>query len=191
MTIRFATEADAPALLGIYAQYIDTSVTFEYALPTVEEFAGRIRDISSQYPYLVCEVDGRAVGYAYAHRVRERAAYDWIVELSVYLDNGYTGRGLGTALYSLLIDLLSLQNIKTVMGCVTMPNEKSQALHNALGFRKVGTSVNAGYKNGAWHDVAWFEKAIAAYDTPPAPVIPMGGVSPEAVAAVLQKYVLQ
>ena len=188
MTIRFATVSDAPALLAIYAQYIDTTITFEYDLPSVEEFAGRIRDISSYYPYLVCETDGNIVGYAYAHRARERTAYDWFLELSIYLDRGCTGQGLGTALYSALMDLLRAQNIKTVMGCVTLPNEKSEALHRTMGFRLVGTSANVGYKNGAWHDVAWFEKAIGAYEPTPSPVVSINDVAPETVATVLNKY---
>lgn len=188
MTVRFATEADAESLLAIYAPYIDTAVTFEYTCPTAEEFAGRIRDISAMYPYLVLEEDGHPVGYAYAHRARERTAYDWIVELSVYLDRAYTGRGLGKKLYGLLLDLLRLQGLKTAMGCVAAPNPASEALHAALGFQLVGTSQNAGYKAGKWHDVLWYEKALAPYDVPPAPVIPIGELGPDAVAELLARY---
>lgn len=189
MNIRFATESDAAALLSIYGQYIDTSVTFEYTLPSPEEFAGRIRDISRVYPYLVLEEDVRIIGYAYAHRARERTAYDWYAELSVYLDRACVGQGLGTKLYSLLMDLLRLQGLKTAMGCVTVPNPASEALHESLGFSLAGTSRKVGYKDGAWHDVAWYEKALAPYDVPPSPLIPFPDTDPAAVNALIKKYI--
>ena len=188
MNIRFATEADAAGILAVYAPYIDTSITFEYDRPSPAEFAGRIRDISAGWPYLVCEDAGHIAGYAYAHLARERAAYGWYTELSIYLDRTYTGQGLGTRLYSLLLDLLRLQGVKTAMGCVTAPNPASQALHTALGFRLAGTSRSAGYKNGQWHDVLWYEKPLAPYDTPPAPVIPIHELDRAAVEELLQKY---
>ena len=190
MDIRFAdAEKDAAGLLAVYAQYIDTSITFETALPTTEAFTDRIRDIQRAYPYLVLTDGARIAGYAYAHRLRERAAYDWCVELSVYLDRSYTGRGWGRKLYSLLMDLLRLQNVKTAVGCVTVPNAASEALHLGMGFARVGTSPSSGYKNGAWHDVAWFEKPLGPYDVPPAPLLPLSDVDPAAVAAVLARYV--
>ena len=101
--IRSALPSDGAALAAIYAPYIDTVISFESPAPTAEEFSGRIADISAEYPFLVCEEDGRAVGYAYAHRYRVRAAFDWDAELSVYLEQSYTGRGLGMALYSALL----------------------------------------------------------------------------------------
>ena len=106
MEIRFARETDSRQLLEIYRQYIDTTVTFEYVLPTEEEFAGRIREIGGEYPYLVCEEGGRAVGYAYAHKPFERAAYQWDAELSIYLDREYRGDGLGRRLYGMLMEIL-------------------------------------------------------------------------------------
>lgn len=187
MTVRFAAEQDAPALLAIYARYIPTSVTFETETPSIADFAGRIRDISAMYPYLVLLEEGRPIGYAYAHRARERAAYDWYVELSVYLDPDHTGRGLGPRLYGLLMDLLAMQGIRTAMGCVTLPNPASEAMHTAMGFRLAGVSRKAGYKDGAWHDVGWYEKPLAPYDIPPAPVIPIGALDRAAVAARLEK----
>ena len=187
-SVRFATEADGPALLAIYGQYIDTSITFEYTLPTAEEFAGRIRDISRVYPYLVLERDGVPVGYAYAHRTREREAYDWVAELSIYLGRSATGQGLGKRLYSLLMDLLAMQGLKTAMGCVTVPNAASEAMHAALGFTRVGLSPNAGYKAGAWRDVSWFEKVLGPYDVPPAPLLPIGAVDASAVAERMAQF---
>src|SRR5699024_8276889 len=115
--IRRAAESDAPALLDIYAPYIrDTAITFEYDVPTAEEFVARIADILKTHPYLVCEQDGKPVGYAYAHRIRERAAYDWAAELSIYLAPEAQGQGVGTALYRCLVDLLAMQNLRILYG---------------------------------------------------------------------------
>lgn len=121
---RFAAPADSAALLKIYGEYLDTPITFECALPSEAEFAGRIAAVGREYPYLVCLEKGRIVGYAYAHRQAERAAYQWNAELSVYLDRSCTSRGLGRRLYGALIDILRLQGIRTVYGCVTVPNER-------------------------------------------------------------------
>ncbi len=171
MRIRLAKETDAQALLSIYGQYIDTSITFEYRLPTEAEFAARIREIGGMYPYLVCEEDGRIVGYAYAHRQMERAAYQWNAELSIYLDREHTARGLGRRLYGLLMEILRLQGVRTVCGIVTVPNERSEQLHLSMDFHRAGTWHSAGYKSGAWHDVAWFEKHIAPFGQEPAPLL--------------------
>ena len=187
MGLRFAAEADSAALLGIYGQYLDTPVTFEYVLPTEAEFAARIRDIGGTYPYLVWE-DGRILGYAYAHRRAERPAYQWNAELSVYLDRDCLGRGLGRRLYGALEELLGLQGVRTVCGCVTVPNERSERLHEAQGFRRCGVWKDAGYKCGAWHDVAWFEKEIAPHGWEPAPLRPIGAIPPERAAEILRRY---
>lgn len=187
MHIRFAAESDAAALLRIYGQYIETGVTFEYTLPTETEFRERIRDIAGEYPYLVCEDGGQIIGYAYAHRQAQRAAYQWNAELSVYLDRGHTGAGLGRRLYGLLIKLLRLQGVRTVYALVTSPNERSEKLHRGLGFRHMGTQRSAGYKSGAWRDVNWFEKAIAGYDPEPAPFLPFWQIPEERIKAVLRE----
>ena len=187
-TIRRAEAADGPALAAVYAPYTETGLTFESPAPTPEEFTARITDTLKGYPFLVCERDGRPVGYAYAHRYRPRAAYDWDAELSVYLEQGCTGRGLGRALYGALLDLLRLQGIRTAYGCVTVPNPASEGLHRALGFQRTGVWHRSGYKGGAWRDVAWFEKPLAPYDPAPAPVLPIGAVPPAEREAVLARY---
>lgn len=159
--IREAVPADAKAILDIYTPYIEnTVITFEYEVPSLEAFEQRMLGIMGEYPYLVCEQDGRVIGYAYAHRYRERAAFAWGAELSVYLDLEYQGCGAGTALYLKLIDCLKRQNIKTVYGIVAHPNEASERLHQKLGFRLVGISEKCGYKLGRWVDLAYFEKEI-------------------------------
>ena len=184
--IRFATTADGPALLRIYAGYIDTAITFEYALPTEQAFLHRIAATCAVYPYLVCEEAGHIVGYAYAHRHQEREAYQWNAELSVYIDKDYTSKGLGSRFCRILIDMLKLQGVRTVYGLVALPNERSERLHHALGFTRAGTNHNTGYKCGKWHDVALFEKNIAPYDTEPTPLLPIGRVASERLAAILR-----
>lgn len=188
MNIRFATTADSAQLLHIYAQYIGTPITFECRLPSEQEFAERIANITENYPYLVCEEDGHIIGYAYAHRQKEREAYQWNAELSVYLDSVFTARGLGTKLYCILIDILKLQGVKTVYGGVTLPNAKSERLHLSLGFTLLGTYHNTGYKCGRWHDVAWFEKEIASYSSAPSPFCPITKLSAETLSSILQAF---
>ena len=168
--VRFATEADAESIRGIYAPYIDKPVTFEEEVPTREEFLARVRAIRSRHPYLVAEDASGIVGYAYAHELRERVAYQWNAELSVYLAPHAQGCGLGSALYRALIELLRLQGIKAVYGVVTNPNPASEHLHRAFGFTLMGVQPHAGYTCGAWHDMNWFVKEIAPFeDEPKAP----------------------
>ncbi len=186
MTIRFAVPADCIAVRAIYAAYIDTPITFECTLPSETAFADRMRGILQTYPYLVAEEAGRIVAYAYASRQREREAYQWNAELSVYVDPVHTSQGIGRALYTALIELLRQQGIRTVYGSVTVPNEKSERLHRAMGFRVLGTFHRTGYKKGRWHDVAWFEKTIAPYDADPEPFRPIREISADRLSAVLQ-----
>lgn len=188
MKLRFAVPEDVPALLDIYAQYIPTEVTFEYVLPSREEFARRMADFSAVYPYLVLEEDGRALGYAYAHRCAQRAAYGWGAELSIYLHPDTAGHGAGRRLYQALMDLLRLQGVQTVYGLVTSPNPASERLHQSLGFRLMGVQKKAGYKNGRWIDLLRFERPIGAYEPVPAPVIPIGGLPEESIQAVFQRF---
>ncbi len=171
MMIRPATLDDAQNLLAIYAQYIETPITFEFELPSLREFTDRIAKTTKNYPYLVAEENERLCGYAYAGQVFSRAAYQWGAELSIYLDRGCIGRGLGTELYLRLIEILQNRGVRTVYGCVTTPNPASERLHETTGFRKIGIFRNAGFKNGSWHDVAWFEKQIGTYSVPN-PLIP-------------------
>lgn len=188
MLIRFARAMDTAAILKIYAGYIHTPVTFECVLPDEQEFKKRIAEISAFYPCLVCEEEGHIIGFAYAHRHMEREAYQWNAELSVYLDPSFTSRGLGKKLYMMLIDMLKWQGIRTVYGCVTVPNEKSEALHKALGFRIVGTYQNAGYKMGKWRDVRWFEKTIAPYDASPGDIKPVSRIPEQELQKIYQSY---
>ena len=183
--LRFASCNDAGKLLDIYSEYIDTPITFEYTLPSTEEFRERISNIISFYPYIVCEKDDEPIGYAYAHRHMERVAYQWNAELSVYIKKNFTSKGLGKILYSALMEILKLQGIRTVYGCVTVPNEKSEALHTGLGFRQIGIYRNAGYKNGEWRDVRWYEKQIGDYNQKPLSIVSLRTINGDKLEGIL------
>ena len=184
MGIRFAAEADAPALLAIYAQYIETGITFEYELPSREEFARRIREFGGTYPYLIWEEDGRIVGYAYAHPEREREAYQFNTELSIYLDQAATGRGIGRRLYSALMDLLVLQGARTAYGVVTDPNPASERIHEKLGFTCVGREPHTAYKFG-WVGLSTWWLPLRKGNAAPEKTHPLPA---EQLAAILKKY---
>lgn len=186
--IRLATINDSKSLLKIYSQYIDTAITFEFNLPTEEEFEKRIFDITKDYPYLVYEESGEILGYAYANRQRDREAYKWNAELSIYLDKSCTSKGLGKKLYCLLIEILKLQGIKTVYGAVTIPNKKSEGLHLGLGFKSLGVFHKTGYKNNKWHDVEWFEKQIMEYVLEPEPFISISKINSEKIQEIINKF---
>ncbi len=173
MNIRLVKHDDIPIIRDIYAQYIDTSTTFEYVLPSLEDFIARVEGISSVYPYLVCEDNGKIIAYAYATKFRERIAYKWGVESSIYLDKNVTSRGIGSKLYAVLFDILKLQQFITVYGLITRPNNKSEQLHSKLGFTFGGEYLKAGYKNGNWYDVVWYVKNINNHDNPPSEIIPI------------------
>lgn len=187
MRIRLAEEKDALALLAVYNQYIDTTVTFEYELPTEEEFKRRIREVIAVYPYLVCEEDGKIVGYAYAHRSWERAAFQWDAELSIYLDKNVRSKGLGKKMYQMLIDILKMQGVKNVYGSVTSPNSRSERLHKSLGFQYLGAYHNTGFKCGRWCDLMWYEKQIGEYEGEPKPVRAIGTIKKEVLEEILEE----
>jgi phosphinothricin acetyltransferase len=170
--IRTATPGDAAALLAIYAPFVETSaVTFEYTVPPVAEFAERVRSVTARWPWLVLERAGRVAGYAYATSWRARAAYQWAVETTVYVDAPDRRQGVGRALYRALLTCLRVQGYRLALGAITLPNPESVALHEALGFRRAGVHRACGYKRGAWHDVGFWEVELAprADVDPPAP----------------------
>jgi len=174
ITVRMAVLEDVDALLAIYAPYCtETVITFEYDVPEREEFLNRIKKILSKYPYLVAVENGNIVGYAYASEYKTRAAYQWDVETSIYVDRNCRAHGIGTILYEKLLELLKKQNIFHAYACVTLPNEASQGIHEKFGFRLAGILPKSGYKFGAWHDIGWFEKSLIREKKEPEPVIPI------------------
>lgn len=188
MALRLATARDAADLVGIYGQYIHTPITFEYELPSPQEFQSRITHTLEGYPYLVWEENGAPVGYAYAHRFKERAAYQWGAELSVYVAQGHTSQGVGRRMYGALMELLALQGVRTVYGVVTVPNAKSEGLHHSMGFQDAGICHNTGYDSGAWRDVQTFEKFIGSFDGEPVPITPFPLLPQEQVEAILARW---
>ena len=186
--IRFAAAKDGAELLEIYAPYVTgTTVSFEYEVPAVEEFRRRVEETSARYPYLVWEEDGALLGYAYAHPYAARPAYQWSAELTVYLRQGVSRRGLGSRLYGALMELLRLQGVRNVYGCVTAENTASVAFHHALGFREAGRFSQVGYKLGRWLDVLWLEKAIASGGEPQ-PLVSFPQVDRDRALAVLERW---
>jgi L-amino acid N-acyltransferase YncA len=169
-TIRLATPDDAEQVLAVYAPYCHTPISFETEPPSAEEVRGRLAKVLGPYPWLLCEGGGEVLGYAYATRHRERAAYRWSVDTSVYVRQGRQRRGVGRALYTSLLAVLPLQGYVNAYAGVTLPNPASLGLHRAMGFEPVGVYERVGFKNGAWHDVAWFQRPLRPRpDEPPPP----------------------
>jgi len=188
LTLRLATMGDAGAILDIYSHFINnTAITFEQEVPSAEDFHDRIAKIMAKYPFLVCEDGGRIVGYAYANRHQTRASYRYSAELSVYLRPQYIGLGIGRALCRAIIELLKLQNIQTVYSAVSLPNDPSCAMHDALGFSRAGLWRNTGRKHGRWIDILWYELVIGDYPDDPAPVIPFDRIDRPTAIAILRR----
>jgi L-amino acid N-acyltransferase YncA len=167
--IRDATPEDGAACAAVYAPYVtDTATTFEYEPPTPAEMAERIAKAQKDHAWVVAEDDGRVVGYAYAGRYKERAAYRWACEVSVYLEPGRRRGGTGRALYEALFERLIARGFRTAVAGMTLPNPASEGLHRALGFEPIGVYRGIGWKHGRWHDVAWTQKALATGEDPPA-----------------------
>lgn len=170
--IRMIQPADIPAVRDIYAPYVaETSVSFEYEPPTLEEFTARVERTLKRYPWLVCEENGEIIGYAYAGALGVRKAYQWSVELSIYVRQDRRRQGLGKYLYQTLLELLTAQGYIGAYGAVTQPNPASDRLHRKMGFERVGVWKDAGYKLGVWRDVGWYEKfLLPRTDNPSEPV---------------------
>jgi phosphinothricin acetyltransferase len=168
-TIRLATPDDAEQVQAIYAPYCFTPISFEMQPPSVEEMRGRLAKVLDQYAWLVCEDGEEVLGYAYATQHRERAAYRWSVDTSVYVRQSRQRRGVGRALYTSLLAVLPLQGFVNAYAGVTLPNQASVGLHEAMGFEPVGVYRQVGFKCGAWHDVAWFQRPLQPRPAEPSP----------------------
>lgn len=177
-TIRIADIADAAELLEIYRPYVtDTAISFEYEAPTVEEFSKRIEKILQKYPYLAAECEGKIVGYAYAAPFKERAAYDWSVETTIYISRDCRQCGIGRKLYLRLEELLKKQGVLNMNACIAWPETEDERLtmasiyfHEKLGYQMVGKFHKSGYKFNRWYDMVWMEKLIGAHTNEQLPV---------------------
>lgn len=171
ITIRMANPADAQALLNIYAPYvINTAITFEYDVPSVEEFSSRIAHTLEKYPYLIAEEGGNILGYAYASPFHDRPAYDWAVETSIYVDQNIKHRGIGRKLHDALESTLREQGILNMNACIAYPPEEDEHLdknsvefHAHMGYRLVGEFYKCGYKFNRWYNMVWMEKLIGEH----------------------------
>ena len=161
ITIRPVTTADAEELVSIYAPYVlETAVTYEYEVPSVEEFRGRIEHTTKNYPYLAAVEDGMILGYAYASAFHPRAAFLWSAEVTVYVRREAHGRGIGRGLYEKLEEILTKQNVQTVIALIADPNPESVAFHEKMGYRVAGRLTDCAYKLGQWRGMYYMEKYL-------------------------------
>ena len=166
--IRLTNEKDAEGILAIYAPYIkNTSYTFETEVPSINAFAERINNYMINWPWLVYEIDGIIAGYAYATRYRERTAYQWCTEASVYIHDDFQKKGIAKILYSALIEILRVQGFRNVYAVINLPNEKSVEFHEGCGFTHFATYGKVGYKLGKWKNVGWWQLSINDYSNEP------------------------
>lgn len=173
VTLRVATPEDGAACAAVYAPYVaETPISFETAPPGAADMAARIAKILPDYPWLVAEREGAPVGYAYACRHRDRAAYRWSVDVGIYVAREACRQGIGKALYRALLALLKAQGFESAYGGVALPNAASVALHESSGFRPIGVYPRVGYKSGAWRDVGWWGVSLGAAGNPPAEPVP-------------------
>jgi len=185
-TIRLSRPTDAGSILAIYAPYIaNTSFTFETDIPAESEFANRIISYLANWPWLVCEVDGVIAGYAYASRYRERVAYQWSVECSVYVHDDYHRSGIARALYTALFSILKKQGYRNVYAVINLPNERSVAFHESMGFQWFATYEKVGYKLGQWKNVGWWRLIVNTFEPEPEPVIPFSQLDPSLLPHIL------
>jgi phosphinothricin acetyltransferase len=171
--IRVAHDDDAVVIHDIYAPAVlHGAATFETALPGVDAMRERIRSRLQHYPWLVWEENGRVLAYAYAGRFRDRAAYDWIAETSIYVHADAQRRGIARQLYGTLLEAMRLQGINQAVGAITLPGPASVRMHEAMGFTSAGVWHQCGYKLGQWWDVGVWQRQLQPMQSPPAPVTP-------------------
>jgi L-amino acid N-acyltransferase YncA len=170
-------ELDGAACAAIYAPFVRSSaISFEEQAPDERAFVERIASTTRGYPWLVAEDGGRVIAFAYASEHRARAAYRWAADVGIYVDPAHQRSGAGRRLYETLFDLMRRQNLRVACAGITLPNDASVGLHEALGFERVGVYRAIGYKAGAWHDVVWLQLALDEQELD-------GGPPPEPLAA--------
>ena len=167
MFIRIAEERDIPRILEIYAPYVEnTPWSFEYSVPSSSEFTERFRNVTGNFPWLVCGEGDRVEGYAYASPAFSRAAYQWVCEDSIYLSPNFLHRGMGDKLYKCLEFLLKRQGYSTVYAVITSENEASVRFHERMGFSFLAEFPRVGFKQGQWHGTKWLQKPLNSVEMP-------------------------
>ncbi len=190
--LRMVSPEDAEQLLGIYAPYVsDTAVSFEYEVPSLEEFRSRVEHVLERYPWLCAEQDGKLLGYASTKAFIPRAAYDWTAETTVYIRRDCCRAGLGSRLYRALEEISRAQNLTRLYACIGVPETEDEYLtfssrdfHRHMGYRTAGTFRRCGWKFGRCYDMVWMEKVLAEPDRDPAPVLPCPGLQPGLVERI-------
>lgn len=168
---------DAAAIAGIYRPaVVGAAISFEFEPPDAAEMDRRVQTTLKRTPWIVCEHEHTILGYAYAGRHRDRAAYQWSVDVSAYVLRDYHRAGIGSALYTSLFAILELQGFRNAYAGITLPNPASLALHTRVGFTPVGIYRHVGYKLGSWHDVQWLERGLAPLTREPAEPTPLTDV---------------
>ncbi len=179
-TVRIAELDDAADILGIYAHYVlNTAVTFEHEVPSLDEFTVRVGSYLSRYPYIVATDDGAIIGFTYAGPLRQRTAYAWAVETSIYVKHDCRQNGVGRMLYETLEDILRRQGFTNMLAAVAYAQEEDEYLslasprfHERLGYSHVGRFTQCGHKFGRWYDLSWWEKQIAPHQKDQPPITP-------------------
>jgi phosphinothricin acetyltransferase len=175
--IRLAVPEDAAAIADIYRPaVVDAAISFEIEPPDAAEMDRRVQTTLKRTPWIVCEHDHAILGYAYAGRHRDRAAYQWSVDVSAYVLQNFRRAGMGSALYTSLFAILELQGFRNAYAGITLPNPASLALHTRVGFTPVGVYRDVGYKLGSWHDVQWLERGLAPLTREPSAPTPLADV---------------
>ncbi len=175
--IRLACESDAEFLASIYSPFVeDTAISFETTAPGRDEMLRRLVTTTAVYPWLVCELNGKVAGYAYATQHRVRDAYRWSVDTSAYIEPAHHRRGIGRGLYASLFEVLRAQGFFNAYAGITLPNAASVGLHEAVGFQHLGVYERVGHKLGAWHDVGWWQLVLQAHAQNPAEPLALGAV---------------
>ena len=181
--IRIATVQDAADMVTIYAPIVrHTAISFELEPPTVQVMQQRVADTLRRLPWLIYEGHGKVLGYAYASTHRARAAYQWSVDVSVYIDADSRRSGAGRALYTALFRLLARQGFYNAYAGITLPNTASVSLHETLAFEAIGVYHNVGYKLGAWHDVGWWQLRLQTDERAPAAPLPFAAIKQDTAA---------
>jgi phosphinothricin acetyltransferase len=174
MRIRIAGKGDCQQIAEIYAPIVEhTHISFETVPPDADEIARRMAGALANHVWLVAEEAGRVDGYAYAGAHRDRAAYRWSADTTIYVRDSAHGKGIGSSLYAMLLRILVAQNYRRAFAGIALPNPASIGLHEAVGYRHIGTYPDVGYKFGRWHDVGWWSLPLNDRSGPPAPIVPL------------------
>lgn len=174
MRLRLASSADAPQVAEIYEPIVrDTAISFELVPPSPEEMAARIETTLQNHVWIVADDHSKIAGYAYAGKHRDRAAYAWSVDTTIYVRDSVRGKGVGRRLYRAVLQILSAQNYRMAFAGIALPNQASVALHESVGFKHLGTYPEVGFKFSQWHDVGWWSRPLTSRPTAEE-ILPLG-----------------